>query len=38
MKLRTTRRSTRMVAPSAYQAGGEAGAALALNPAIRSKS
>ena len=38
MKLRTTRRSTRMVAPSAYEAGGEAGAALALNPAIRSKS
>ena len=38
MKLRTTHRSTRMVAPSAYEAGGEAGAALALNPAIRSKS
>jgi hypothetical protein len=26
-----------MVAPSAYEAGGEAGDALALNPAIRNK-
>jgi hypothetical protein len=36
LKLRTVRRATRMVAPTAYQAGEAAGAALAINPAIRN--
>jgi hypothetical protein len=36
LKLRTMRRTTRMVAPVAYEAGGAAGAALAINPGIRS--
>ncbi len=34
LKLRTVRRATRLVAPSAYEAGGAAGASLAINPAI----
>ncbi len=32
LKLRTVRRTTRMVAPAAYEAGGAAGASLAINP------
>ena len=35
LKLRTVRRVTRMVSPMAYEAGGAAGASLAINPAIR---
>ena len=35
LKLRTVRRTTRMVAPAAYEAGGAAGASLAINPGIR---
>ena len=35
MKLRTVRRASRMVSPTAYQAGEAAGASLAINPAIR---
>ena len=35
LKLRTVRRTTRMVAPAAYEAGGVAGASLAINPGIR---
>jgi hypothetical protein len=35
LKLRTVRRATRMVSPMAYDAGGAAGASLAINPAIR---
>jgi hypothetical protein len=35
LKLRTVRRATRMVSPTAYDAGGAAGASLAINPAIR---
>jgi hypothetical protein len=34
LKLRTVRRTTRMVAPAAYEAGGAAGASLAINPGI----
>ena len=36
LKLRTVPRATRMVAPNAYEAGGTAGASLAINPAIRA--
>ncbi len=35
LKLRTVRRATRMVAPTAYEAGGAAGATLAIHPGIR---
>jgi hypothetical protein len=35
LKLRTVRRAMRMVSPMAYEAGGAAGASLAINPAIR---
>lgn len=35
LKLRTVRRATRMVSPEAYDAGGAAGAALAISRAIR---
>ncbi len=35
LKLRTVRRTTRMVAPAAYEACGAAGASLAINPGIR---
>lgn len=35
LKLKTVRRATRMVSPEAYDAGGAAGAALALSRAIR---
>jgi hypothetical protein len=35
LKLRTVRRTKRMVAPAAYGAGGLAGASLAINPGIR---
>jgi hypothetical protein len=35
LQLRTVRRATRMVSPTAYDAGGAAGASLAINPAIR---
>jgi hypothetical protein len=35
LKLRTVRRATRMVSPMAYDAGGAAGASLAIHPAIR---
>jgi hypothetical protein len=35
LKLRTVRRTTRRVAPAAYEAGGVAGASLAINPGIR---
>lgn len=35
LKLRTVGGATRIVAPAAYEAGGAAGASLALNPAIR---
>jgi hypothetical protein len=36
LKLRTVRRTTRMVSPTAYEAGGVAGASLAINSGIRS--
>jgi hypothetical protein len=35
LKLRTVRRATRMVSPTAYEAGETAGASLAINPGIR---
>jgi hypothetical protein len=35
LKLRTVRRATRMVSPTAYEAGGAAGASLAINPGIK---
>jgi hypothetical protein len=35
LKMTTVRRGTRMVAPMAYDAGGAAGASLALDPAVR---
>jgi hypothetical protein len=35
LKLRTARRATRMVSPTAYEAGGAAGMSLAINPGIR---
>jgi hypothetical protein len=35
LKLRTVRRATRMVSPTAYEAGEIAGASLAINPGIR---
>jgi hypothetical protein len=35
LKLRTLRRATRMVSPTAYEAGETAGASLAINPGIR---
>jgi hypothetical protein len=35
LKLRTVRRPTRMVSPKAYEAGGDAGASLAIDPHIR---
>jgi hypothetical protein len=35
LKLRTARRATRMVSPTAYEAGGAAGASLPINPGIR---
>jgi hypothetical protein len=35
LQLRTVRRATRMVSPMAYDAGGAAGASLAIHPAIR---
>lgn len=35
LKLRTVRRATRLVSPTAYQAGEAAGASLAINPAVR---
>jgi hypothetical protein len=35
LKLRMVRRATRMVSPTAYEAGGAAGASLAINPGIR---
>jgi hypothetical protein len=35
LKLRTVHRATRMVSPTAYEAGGAAGASLAINPGIR---
>jgi hypothetical protein len=35
LQLRTVRRASRMVAPTAYDAGGAAGASLAINPAVR---
>jgi hypothetical protein len=35
LKLRSLRRPSRMVSPTAYDAGGEAGAAVAINTAIR---
>jgi hypothetical protein len=34
LKLRTVRRATRMVSPTAYEAGETAGASLAINPGI----
>jgi hypothetical protein len=34
LKLRTVRRPTRMVSMTAYEAGGAAGASLAINPGI----
>ena len=37
LKLRAARRTTRLVAPTAYEAGGAAGAALAINPGIRGR-
>jgi hypothetical protein len=37
LQLRTTDRPSRMVAPEAYDAGGVAGASLAINPAIRPR-
>jgi hypothetical protein len=38
LKLRRVRRTTRMVSPTAYEAGGAAGVSLAINPAIRGTS
>lgn len=38
LKLRTVRRATRMVSPKAYDAGGAAGASVAINPEIREKT
>jgi hypothetical protein len=38
LKLRAVRRTTRMVSSTAYEAGGAAGASLAINPAIRGTS
>ena len=35
LKLRTVRRTTRVVSPTAYEAGGAAGASLAINPGLR---
>ena len=35
LKLRTVRAPGRMVSPRAYEAGGAAGASLAINPGIR---
>jgi len=35
LQLRAVRRPTRLVSPAAYDAGGAAGAAMAINPAIR---
>jgi hypothetical protein len=35
LKLRTVRRATRMVSPTAYEAGETAGASLPINPGIR---
>ncbi len=35
LKLRTVSRASRMVSPMAYEAGGEAGESLAINPGIR---
>jgi hypothetical protein len=35
LNLRTSRRGTRTISPTAYEAGGEAGAALPLNPGIK---
>jgi hypothetical protein len=35
LKLRTVRRTARMVSPTAYEAGGAAGASLPINPGIR---
>ena len=35
LKLRTVQRTGRMVSPMAYDAGGEAGSALAINPGLR---
>jgi hypothetical protein len=35
LKLRTVRYATRPVSPTAYEAGGAAGASLAINPGIR---
>jgi len=35
LNLRTVRRTTRLVSPTAYEAGGAAGASLAINPGIR---
>ena len=35
LQLRTVRRATRMVSPTAYEAGGAAGVSLAINPGIR---
>jgi hypothetical protein len=37
LKLRTVRRATRMVSPTAFEAGEAAGASLAINPAIRGR-
>jgi hypothetical protein len=34
LKLRTARRATRMVSPTAYEVGETAGASLAINPGI----
>jgi hypothetical protein len=36
LKLRTVRRTKRMVSPTAHEAGGVAGASLAINSGIRS--
>ena len=35
LKLRTVRRTTRVVSPTSYEAGGVAGAYLAINPGLR---
>lgn len=35
LKLRRPRSSSRLISESAYEAGGAAGASLAINPAIR---
>ena len=37
LKLQAVDRTSRMVSPAAYEAGGEAGASLAINPGIRRK-